>query len=134
MPGVATLLHARGQVGRLADRGVVDAEIAVDGPDPNLAGVQTDPDLHRDALDMQGAIRRYAEEVWRTERGIAGAHGVVLMGERRPEERHDPVAHHLVDGALRAVDSLHHPLEHRVEKLAASSGSRSASNPMDPLK
>ena len=43
---------------------------------------------------------------------------MVLVGERRAEERHDPVAHHLVDGALVAVDRLHHALEHRVEDLA----------------
>ena len=43
---------------------------------------------------------------------------MVLVGERRAEQRHDAVAHHLVDGALVAVDGLHHPLEDRVEELA----------------
>ena len=43
---------------------------------------------------------------------------MVLVGERRAEERHDPVAHHLVDGALVAVDGLHHVLEDGVEELA----------------
>jgi hypothetical protein len=43
---------------------------------------------------------------------------VVLVGERRPEERHDAVAHDLVDGTLIAVNRLHHPLEYRVEDLA----------------
>jgi hypothetical protein len=38
--------------------------------------------------------------------------------ERRAEERHDAIAHDLVDGALVAMDGLHHPLEHGVEKLA----------------
>jgi hypothetical protein len=42
---------------------------------------------------------------------------VVLVGERRAEERHDPVAHDLVDGALVAVDGLHHPLEDGIESL-----------------
>ena len=42
---------------------------------------------------------------------------MVLVGDRRAEQRHDPVAHHLVDGALVAVDGLHHPLEDRVEEL-----------------
>jgi class 3 adenylate cyclase len=35
-----------------------------------------------------------------------------------PEERHDPVAHHLVDGALVTMDRFHHMLEDRIEKLA----------------
>src|SRR5437867_8704119 len=44
------LLHARGEVRRLTDCRVVDAEIASDGPHHDLARVQTDPDLERDAL------------------------------------------------------------------------------------
>ena len=40
------------------------------------------------------------------------------MGERRAEQRHDAVAHHLVDGALVAMDGLHHPLEDGIEELA----------------
>ena len=42
---------------------------------------------------------------------------MILMGERRAEERHDPVAHDLVHGALVAVDGLHHAFEHGVEEL-----------------
>ena len=43
---------------------------------------------------------------------------MILVGDGRPEQRHDPVAHHLVHGPLVAVDRLHHALEHRVEELA----------------
>ena len=43
---------------------------------------------------------------------------MILVGERRAEERHDPVAHHLVDRALVAVDGLHHALEDGIEELA----------------
>ena len=56
------------------------------------------------------------------QRGVAGAHRVVLVRQRRAEQRHDPVAHHLVDGALVAVDGLHHVLEHGVEELAGLLG------------
>ncbi len=52
------------------------------------------------------------------DRGVARPHRVVLVGEGRAEQRHDPVAHHLVDGALVAVDGLHHPLEDGIEELA----------------
>jgi hypothetical protein len=44
------------------------------------------------------------------------------MGHRRAEQRHDPVAHDLVDRALVAVDGLHHPLEHRVQELGGLLG------------
>jgi hypothetical protein len=43
---------------------------------------------------------------------------VVLVGERGAEERHDPVAHDLVHGALVAVHGFHHPFQHWVEQLA----------------
>ena len=42
---------------------------------------------------------------------------MILMGDRRPEEGHDAVAHDLVDGAFVAVHGRHHALEHRVEEL-----------------
>ena len=42
---------------------------------------------------------------------------MILVGERRAEQRHDPVAHNPVHGALVAVDRLNHALEHRVEEL-----------------
>ena len=52
------------------------------------------------------------------QRRIARPHRVVLVGEGRAEQRHDPVAHHLVDGALVPMHRLHHVLEHGVEELA----------------
>ena len=42
---------------------------------------------------------------------------MVLVGDRRAEEGHDAVAHHLIDGALVVVDGFDHPLEHGVEEL-----------------
>jgi hypothetical protein len=47
---------------------------------------------------------------------------MVLVGDGRPEQGHDPVAHHLVHGPLVAVDRLHHALEHGVEELACLLG------------
>jgi hypothetical protein len=42
---------------------------------------------------------------------------MVLVGQRGAEQRHDPVAHDLIDGPLVAVDGLHHELEDRIEEL-----------------
>jgi hypothetical protein len=42
---------------------------------------------------------------------------VVLVGQWRAEEGHDPVAHHLVHRALVPVNGFHHSLEDRVKKL-----------------
>ncbi len=43
---------------------------------------------------------------------------MILVSERRSEQGHDPVTHHLVDRALVAVDRVHHPLEDGVKNLA----------------
>ncbi len=42
---------------------------------------------------------------------------MILMGDRRAEEGHNPVAHNPVHGALVAVDCLDHAFEYRVEEL-----------------
>ena len=62
-------------------------------------------------------LRIPVDRLLHPERRVARAHGMILVGQRRAEQRHDAVAHDLVDGALVAVDRLHHPLEHRVEEL-----------------
>jgi hypothetical protein len=41
---------------------------------------------------------------------------MILDGERRAKEGHDPVAHNPVHGALVAVHGLDHAVEHRVEQ------------------
>jgi hypothetical protein len=50
--------------------------------------------------------------------GIARPDRVVLVGKRRAEQRHDPVAHDLVHRALVAVDGFHHVLKHGIEDPA----------------
>ncbi len=111
------LFQPRRQVCRLTDRRVVHVEIAVDGPHDDLARVEPDPDLHVDTV-RPARLRRVAlHELLHPQRRVAGADGMVLVGHRRAEQRHDPIAHHLVDGALVAVDRLHHPLEDGVQEL-----------------
>ena len=51
-----------------------------------------------------------------SERGIAGPHRVVFMGEWRTEQRHDTVAHHLVDSALEAMHGVHHDVQGGVQE------------------
>ena len=103
---------------RLADRRVVHVQVAADGPTttspefrPTRIWIGT-PSVAPDSVGV--ALHRLLHP----QRGVAGAHRVVLVRQRRAEQRHDAVAHHLVDGALVAVHRLHHALEHRVEELA----------------
>ena len=103
---------------RLADGRVVHVEIAADGAHDDLAGIQPDADLQVHAVGIEDALGMALHPLLHAQRRVAGAHGVILVGEGRAEQRHDPVAHHLVDGALVVVDGLHHVLEDRVEELA----------------
>ncbi len=103
---------------RLAHRGVVHAEVRADGPDDHLAGVEPDPDLHVDPVGSADLLGVPAQGGLHVEGGVTGPDGVILVGHRRAEEGHDPVAHDLVDRALVAVDGLHHPLEDGVEEFA----------------
>ena len=57
------------------------------------------------------------DRVLHPEGRVAGPHGVILVGEGCPEERHDAVAGDLVHGPFVPVNRLHHALEDRVEKL-----------------
>jgi hypothetical protein len=43
---------------------------------------------------------------------------MVFMGDGRPEERHNAIAHDLIDGPpLIAMDRRDHPFQHRIEQL-----------------
>ena len=105
-------------MGGLSDGGVVHAQVAPDGAHDHLAGVEADPDLDLQAVRAAEVLGVAPHGVLHAERAEAGADGVVFVGDRRTEERHDPVAHDLVDGALVAVDGLHHQLEDRIENPA----------------
>ncbi len=89
-----------------------------------MARTTTSPELSPTRIwigtpcERKTPVRVPRDRLLHPERRVAGAHRVVLVGERRAEERHDPVAHHLVDGALVAMDGLHHALEDGVEELA----------------
>ena len=109
--GRRELLHACRQVRGVAHRGVVHAQIAADRAHDDVSGVEADPDLHLHALGAPQLVRVAPHGVLHPERGIARAHGVILVGEGSAEERHDAVPHHLVDGALVAMDGVHHALE-----------------------
>src|SRR5438445_11877128 len=112
------LFHAGRDVRCLPDSAVIHMEITPDRTDDNVAGVQPNADADRYAFDAAHAITVPLDRLLHPQGSVARAHRVVLVGEGRAEEGHDPIAHHLVHGALVTMDGLHHSLEHRVENLA----------------
>ena len=69
-------------------------------------------------MSLEYALGVALHPLLHAQRREAGTHGVILVGERRPEQGHDAVSRGLVDGSLVVVDSLHHVVEDRVEKVA----------------
>ena len=54
--------------------------------------------------------------------GIAGAQGVVFVGNGGTEQRHNAVAQHLIHRAFEAVYGVHHALQGRVQELLRGFG------------
>ena len=78
--------------------------------------LRPDPDLHVESLLAPQLLGIPADGVLHRQGRVAGPHRVVLVRQRRAEERHDPVAQHLVHRALVAVDGLHQPFQDGVEQ------------------
>jgi hypothetical protein len=116
------LLHGGGQVRRLADGGVVHVQVVADGPHHHLPAVEAHAHLHRDAVRAPHLLAVAADGLLHRQAPITRPHRMILMRQRGAEQRHDPIAHDLVDGALVAVHRGHHALQHRVEELAGLLG------------
>ena len=116
------LLHAGGEMHRLADDGVFHVQVVADGADGNLAGIEADADRDGDAVRALDLVGVKAHRLLHAQRGVAGAHRVVLMRQRRAEQCHDAVAHDTMDGAFVAMHRLHHALEDGVEQLLSFLG------------
>jgi hypothetical protein len=116
--GTGEPLHLRGQVRRLADRGVLHAQVAANRAHHHLARVEPDADLHVEPLGATQLAGQATHALVHAQRRVGRAHHVVLVGHRGAEDRHDPVAQHLVDGALVPVHRLHHQGQHRIQHAA----------------
>src|SRR5213593_2464412 len=110
-PRARGLLHARREVRRVADRGVVHPEVVADPAHDDGPRVDADPHLQTEAALGLELLRVIAERLLDSERRVDGAPRSVLVGDGRAEERHDAVARVLVDRALEPVDLRSDQLE-----------------------
>jgi hypothetical protein len=108
---IGGLLHAGGEIRREPLRGVVHAQVVADGTDDDGAAVEAEPDLDAEALVTPQPGGVLGEPALDLECRLARAPRVVLVSDRRAEERHDPVACELVDRALPAMHGVEHDLE-----------------------
>ena len=110
------LLHPGGEPDDVPLRGVVHAQVVADPTHDDLAGVQAHP--HGDlepalAPDVVGECAELARQI---QGGRTGALGVILVGDRGAEERHDAVTGVLVDGALVSVNAAREDPEQAIEQ------------------
>ncbi len=83
-----------------------------------------DPDQEVEPLRAAQLGAELAQPLDQVQRGEAGALRMVLMGDGRAEDRHDPVAGELVDRALELVDAVAEDREEAVHDVRRhSSGS-----------
>jgi hypothetical protein len=92
------------------------ARIRAEDTQHDLAGIEADANLDRDAVRPLHGIAVRGDPLLHPEGGTAGAHRVVLVGEGGAEQRQDPVTHHLRDSALVATHRLGHVLDHAIEE------------------
>jgi hypothetical protein len=93
-------------------------EVAADRADDDLTGVQAHADQDWHAGNATNLLRVLFHGLLESQRRVARADRMILMGERRAEKRHDAVAHHLIHRALVAVNRFHHPFENRIQEPA----------------
>jgi len=88
-----------------------------------MARTTTLPELSPTRIRMGNPCGRKTPSAYRAtgscilQHCVARPHGVVLMGQRCPEEGHDPVAHDSVYGAFVVMNCLNHAFEHRVDEF-----------------
>ena len=108
LPGWALALHPGGQVGGIAHGRVIHPQIVPDAPHHHRTGVEADAHLKIPARNPSLTFSLYSARAFLNGQGrMAGPLGMVLVGQGRTEQGHDPVAGELVDGPLILVDLIH---------------------------
>jgi hypothetical protein len=72
--------------------------------------------VHGQAMRAPHLVTIAAQRGLHGQRRIAGPHGVVFMRNRGAKERHDAIAHDLIDRPFIAVHGLHHACEDGIEE------------------
>ena len=118
-PGGGEPFQPRGQAGGVADRNVIRMQVVLaDGADHDRAAVHADADLQVDTLLAAQPFGVAPPALLHPQRGEQRPLGVILVGQRRAEQREDAVAHGLRHVAFVTMDRVHHELQRRVDDRA----------------
>ena len=101
----------------MTHRRVIHMEVAADSADHDFPRMQPDADLHGHAMAALHLGGVLFHRGLHGQGRIAGPHCMVFMRQRCAKQRHDAVAHDLVDRALVAVHRGHHVFQDGIEEL-----------------
>jgi hypothetical protein len=116
LPRLGEREQPRGEVRRVADGRVVHPQVVTDLPDNHQAGVQSLPHLEVDATLGLQALMQPGQPVTDAERGMHGPDRMILVANRRTEERHEAISEELVYRALVPMDLGKHHIEGAVHQ------------------
>ena len=117
-PGSGKLFHTGRQVRGLADSGILHVEVVSDCTHDDFAGIQADAKFDFYAVRTAHLAAIGANRGLHRQRRVAGTHRMILVRQRRAENRHDAVTHHMVHSAFIAVYSVHDLVDNRIDELA----------------
>ncbi len=111
------LLEPRREIRRVADGGVLHAEVVADRADHHRSRMDPHPHLKIGAVGFAHFVAQRLEGSMHRESGRHRATRRVLEGDRGAEERHHAVAGELVDGSLVLVHLVEDGLDAAVDDL-----------------
>ena len=121
-PRLRHLLEPRGQVGGIAHRRVVHAQVITDLAHHDQARVDANAHLQAEpALGLE-RLGHVTDSTLNAQSGVHGPAWTIFVGERRAEQGHHPVARVLVDRALEAVHLGRDALEAAVDDVVHDLG------------
>jgi hypothetical protein len=86
------LLHARCQMGRLADGGIVRVQVVPDGADHDFTRIEPDANLYLQTVRAAYLLSIASHRHLHSQASITGPQGVILVSHRRSKEGHDAIA------------------------------------------
>ena len=75
----------------VSDGGIAPSHVVADQADQGFAGIQPHPYLDWHTVPALNFLRITLYCLLHPQRGVAGAYAMILVGQRRSEQRHDPV-------------------------------------------
>jgi hypothetical protein len=112
-------LQARGQADRMPDGSVLGMRVAgLDGSDNHFSAVDAHPNRQRRLPPLAQLVGVTLEIFLHPAGGVQGSLRMILMGDRRSEQRENAIAGGLHDIAVVAMRGVHHEFKRWIDDRA----------------